>query len=569
MVPMLFSKFKPQLIYGNFPILDNYYSLLTPLSGKHSTRCPTQIPWVDDRIDSSCVMNTAASPTIPSTSILAECFFEAATRLLVPIPTTPEDFRQTLPLVKERFTSPFWDHIHLVPEEELLQRSSQKLRKEPLQSRLPKLRSETDVWHQGAVFTPSSVATAIIKQTIPVPGTLADKQLTYLDPSCGAGSFLVAILRHFLAARADVSLPATVEFLSNQLYGCDVDEEAIAVAEFLLHLEVVAHFGPSANQVLPPLRHNTLVVDDFLLPSQPLWLAGADYIFGNPPFGLSRQGRLGASYAAKLRRVYRHHNFGKINSYLLFLAKSYEVLKSNGTLCLITPNAWLGIDSAKTFRQMLLQTGSLSRIQSCGRTLFEDQGVETVIVTVKKEANINTVCLEEATNRLEPITSSHISRQVLLERPAATIPIQWRPALCPVFASMMANSIPLKSQNSPYSPQIALQEYKEGLGTPPQSREVVSSRAFHANAPKTPEHIPFLLGRDIGRYHIAWSGTYLRYGPWLSHPGDISRYQQPRVVIREVTNSRPFLIQACAIRNTFVYNKSVLHIPSSKPNPIG
>jgi hypothetical protein len=393
-----------------------------------------------------------------------------------------------------------------------------------------------------------------------VPGTLADKQLTYLDPSCGAGSFLVAILRYFLAARADVSLPATVEFLSNQLYGCDVDEEAIAVAEFLLHLEVVAHFGPSANQVLPPLRHNTLVVDDFLLPSQPLWLAGADYIFGNPPFGLSREGRLGASYAAKLRRVYRHHNFGKINSYLLFLAKSYEVLKSNGTLCLITPNAWLGIDSAKTFRQMLLQTGSLSRIQSCGRTLFEDQGVETVIVTVKKEANINTVCLEEATNRLEPITSSHISRQVLLERPAATIPIQWRPALCPVFASMMANSIPLKSQNSPYSPQIALQEYKEGLGTPPQSREVVSSRAFHANAPKTPEHIPFLLGRDIGRYHIAWSGTYLRYGPWLSHPGDISRYQQPRVVIREVTNSRPFLIQACAIRNTFVYNKSVLHV---------
>ena len=66
--------------------------------------------------------------------------------------------------------------------------------------------------------------------------------------------------------------------------------------------------------------------------------------------------------------------------------------------------------------------------------------------------------------------------------------------------------------------------------------------------------------QDVMRYQYRHSGSYLKYGPWLAEPQKIERFSGTRILIREIINSAPYILNSCAIEERALYNKSIIHI---------
>jgi hypothetical protein len=286
-----------------------------------------------------------------------------------------------------------------------------------------------------------------------------------------------------------------------------------------------------------------------------------DYILGNPPFGLSRDGRIHHDDAQN--QVSRHGEKlrGNISSYLLFLSAGFNSLKPSGSMALITPNAWLGIRSAELFRTNLLEENSILRIETNPDKAFEQCSVETITVYLSKKEPQGPISLSKI-NRVGEVGSEYstISTTSCLSRPNKTIPLMWNEQFEEIFKEIKLRAKTIGEMGDYFRPFIALQEYSVGQGTPPQTKNCSIIREFHSFTKHSEEWFPFLLGRDVDRFSINWSGQYLHYGPWLAQPCVKGRYQMPRVIIREVTGAKPHLLRSVATSAPLFYNRSLLHI---------
>ena len=75
----------------------------------------------------------------------------------------------------------------------------------------------------------------------------------------------------------------------------------------------------------------------------------------------------------------------------------------------------------------------------------------------------------------------------------------------------------------------------------------------------------YLNGADVGRYQLDWSGQWLRWGPWLSQPRDMSLFTGGRVLIREITGAYPRVLISTYVSDTYLNNKSIINIlPKNK-----
>lgn len=434
--------------------------------------------------------------------------------------------------------------------------------------------SEHDIWHSGAVYTPLPLANYIIKKLFSLsPPDHPHSRAPIIDPACGCGVFLHAVIDTL--ATSGYSAKKITKLLVEHLIGIDINGDALLVAEFSLLFALRRHFPSIVPKDLPSLLGTSLLCDNYLTPSSTLLNRGltepesAAYVVGNPPFGLNRNGRIEPTEA----RAHREHHGGKvsgnISSYLFFLSAGFASLRRGGSLALITPNAWLGIKSAQSLRHHLLNSEAVCRIEENPPEIFANRGVETITTYLKKDGCSSHITLARVS---QPTVSSEdfasISTKSCICRPGYTIPLRWSDTLDELFSKIANHSHPIRERGALFRPLIALQEYAVGLGEPPQTKDHSQRRLFHVQEPVNSTCVPFLRGKDIDRYAITWSGTYLSYGPWLAQPGKREHYETPRVIIREITGKRPYLIRACATDASLFYNRSLLHVLVTTAAPL-
>ncbi|HEY8689359.1 MAG TPA: TaqI-like C-terminal specificity domain-containing protein [Chitinophagaceae bacterium] len=283
---------------------------------------------------------------------------------------------------------------------------------------------------------------------------------------------------------------------------------------------------------------------------------GFDVLIGNPPYILSRE-----SFDDKTKK-YFYNNYKLIhekpNLYLLFIEKSFEILKEKGQFAFIIPNSITGIESAYKVREMLLVHNQIVSILNLLGETFEGVGVESCILTVAKN-----------TNRA-PIKYSTVNSGKIIENSFVFVnPETWeknRNFLFDISSSEEDSSIidKIKTNSEPltnhYDVRVGLQAYEKGKGKPKQSTEDVKNHIFDYEFKYDESTYPYLNGSDIGRYKTSWSGQWLRYGEWLSQPKSLEQFSKQRILIREITGKFPTVIQAMYIDDVFLNNKSILNV---------
>lgn len=155
---------------------------------------------------------------------------------------------------------------------------------------------------QGAYYTPLFLVDYVLSQT--VESHFAKHQDSHsckvLDPSCGSGIFLVESLRKIiwrfksLNKGCENNMPKYQaqlrELIKDNIFGIDIDKEAVNVAIFSLYITLLDFIDKPADIEgfkFPNVLNENFFVSDFFNPKLKQLLEGKsfDFIFGNPPWG--------------------------------------------------------------------------------------------------------------------------------------------------------------------------------------------------------------------------------------------------------------------------------------------
>ncbi|GIJ21216.1 Eco57I restriction-modification methylase domain-containing protein [Micromonospora lutea] len=404
------------------------------------------------------------------------------------------------------------------------------------------------------------------------------QNIRVLDPACGSGAFLVHVLDYLLAEnqRVDAILGGSLmsvddyvrEILQRNIYGVDVNEESVEITKLSLWLKT-ARPGKKLTALDGTIRcGNSLISDpayagkrafDWQLNFKDVFSAGGfDVIVGNPPYVRSRDNSFDDV------KEYIRSNFANLhekpNLYLLFMEQSMRLLRDGGKLGFVVPNSWLGMESAKKTRKMLLDETTLERFVNLKGESFEGVNVETVVFVLSKAASS-----PDHEVLYQTIDEPSIESMDYQKIPQA----RWLGTANLIFdlksdASDFALLDRLARVDSKvedfYDARVGMQAYERGRGTPPQTAEDVRGHVFDYRYKFDEFTYPYLEGRDVLRYGLSWSGQWLRYGRWLSQPKEFRQFSEPRLLIREITGQFPFVLYGAYTTEIYLNNKSILNV---------
>ncbi len=211
--------------------------------------------------------------------------------------------------------------------------------------------------------------------------------LKILDPACGSGAFLNQALEYLihehkqlqndLALMGDLFSSYTVEesVLEHNLYGVDINEDAVEIAKLSLWLRTAKKGRP-----LTKLADKILCANSLL--DMPFDEGSFDVVIGNPP------------YVVLNPETLKDYKFvkGNYNTYIAFIEKSMYLLKDKRSLGFIIPNTWFSGDNYLDFRNYFIQNYSLNEIIQLPYDIFEAYIDTSIVLITKEQKNDFTKC---------------------------------------------------------------------------------------------------------------------------------------------------------------------------------
>ncbi|MCK5332546.1 N-6 DNA methylase [Candidatus Parcubacteria bacterium] len=262
---------------------------------------------------------------------------------------------------------------------------------------------------QGIYYTPKYIVEYLIEQTLGEVLKKAKKKdlpnIKILDPACGSGSFLISAYDKMLEAKnkleTQTGLFDKFEILKNNIYGVDLDEQAIEIARLNLLLRVL-----SQKTKLPTLSHNIRIgnslvdgeVEKLEEDFGEKWReqkafnwkkefeevfeqGGFDVIIGNPPY-IKEDTNRNAFNGLHKNPYYQ----GKMDIWTLFACRAIDLLKDGGLFSFIAPSSWIGSAGASVFRSKILTSGEIIKFVDFNDfKVFKDASIQTMIFVFKKK----------------------------------------------------------------------------------------------------------------------------------------------------------------------------------------
>lgn len=229
------------------------------------------------------------------------------------------------------------------------------------------------------VYTPEMIVSTLVDECMPLKTPRTDFKI--IDVSCGSGIFLVKAYKRIVqwwryeqwkktGKLTKPSLPVLKELLVKNIYGVDIEPDAIRLSIFSLALAILdeVNLDPPTWGVLkfPELNKNIITQDffEFSMSSTPSF----DLVIGNPPFNLPHvEGKepIRKKYFRELKDRIGYESEIKIpdeNPALHFLTQSLKLLKREALLCLIQPSGPLLYQKDLTFKQNLFVKYNLLQV---------------------------------------------------------------------------------------------------------------------------------------------------------------------------------------------------------------
>ncbi|MGD0535271.1 MAG: N-6 DNA methylase [Methanoregula sp.] len=512
----------------------------------------------------------------------------------------------------------------------------------------------------GVFYTPQYIVEYIVKHTVgelvkdKTPRDVA--KLRILDPACGSGSFLIGAYQFLLdwhrdwyianlvpvfkeknsvadpavlallpeaALRgkknlAQVDLPVykagtsgdatrtrsdwrltTAEkkrILLNNIYGVDIDQQAVEVTKLSLLLKVLEEENEEnidkqlklfAERALPSLHDNikcgnSLIGWDVMTPDMPAdeikrinpfdWdtefadimkAGGFDTVIGNPPYVVIGKDLYPEEEVNYLKK-YPVAQY-KIDLFHLFIQKGIDLLKKGGELGFIIPNPWLTEKFTDKLRKYILDKTSIQEIVVFDHYIFANAKVFTALIFLQRHdgRSNDAIIIKKPNTAFE---SYDIEKQESFRIDQKSWEnnnnYQFETRLVGEIGTFIGRLLKqYPSLNSVARASLGCQAYNRTKHTDEQ----IKNRVFHSKEKASDQYLPELAGNDVQRYLIERTrGEWIKYGPWLHDYRTMDWLTGPRILIREIPGRAPYKIQACYVEDTYCNYKTILNVNPSE-----
>ena len=216
--------------------------------------------------------------------------------------------------------------------------------------------------------------------------------LKILDPACGSGAFLNQALEFLIREHKHVDdyrrayenealnlYDIETNILEHNLYGVDINEDAVEIAKLSLWLRT-AHRG----RKLANLSDKIVCANSLL--EMPFEEGSFDVVIGNPPYVRVQGLKSNYEDEAKLYEAKYKSATGKYDIYALFLEMSFGMLKPTGKLSYILPHKFLISDFGSGLRGFLAENRAVENLLHFGSEMvFEDASAYTCIIILSHD----------------------------------------------------------------------------------------------------------------------------------------------------------------------------------------
>ena len=353
-------------------------------------------------------------------------------------------------------------------------------------------------------------------------------QITILDPACGSGAFLNAALQFLMAEHklidemeAKVAGSSLVfqdvenSILENNLFGVDINEESVEIAQLALWLRT-AKPHRKLNSLNENIKcGNSLIGDPEIAGEKAFnWQeqfhkvfekGGFDVVIGNPPYvQLQSMGEMSDVYAGCGFETYNK----SADLYCLFTERGYNLLKPGGLQSFIMPNKWMLVSYGKELRKFMAKT-DLQQIINFGDVQFFDEATIYVCIFVTRKSNehnddVSALSLNQKTYHGDFL--NEVPNQLAVYPPETFGEKEWiiQPKAHFEILKKMQQGIALKDM--PISINYGIKTgFNDAFFIDEDTKEHLI-----AEDPKSAELIhPLLRGRDIQAWIPEWDGLYL------------------------------------------------------------
>lgn len=322
----------------------------------------------------------------------------------------------------------------------------------------------------GVYYTPTYIVDYIVEQTV---GKLLEgktpkqaSKLRVLDPACGSGSFLIGAYQYLLdwhlkwyiendpANRKDIyqdhagvqrlTLDKRKEILLDNIYGVDIDAQAVEVTKLSLLLKVLEGVNRESidrqlkifhkHRALPDLGKNikcgnSLIGPDFyhgrqlsLLDDEDRYRVNAfdwsgkdgfqaimksggfDAVIGNPPYVRQESISEFKSYFSKHYETFD----STADLYVYFVERALKLTRPNGFQCFIVSSSFLRSNFGRRLRQFVAKNGSIVRLTDFGGLSVFAAAKDTYVCVPCIKRDVRARRIEVARITELPQEASHI-----------------------------------------------------------------------------------------------------------------------------------------------------------------
>jgi type I restriction-modification system DNA methylase subunit len=474
----------------------------------------------------------------------------------------------------------------------------------------------------GVYYTPTGIVDYIVKNTV---GKLIEnkkphliEKLKILDPACGSGSFLIQAYQFLLDYHRDWYLKDGIEkhskgkepklsrllngewrlstserkkILLNNIFGVDIDSQAVEVTKLSLLLKVLEGENEQSlaqqmtlwhERALPDLENNikcgnSLIRRDFFH-GKPDSLfgdehyrvnpfdwnqnfqnvfsgGGFDAVIGNPPY-------LFITELCDEDKDYFFENYKtcsyRFDVYGLFIEYAIcHLLNKSGLLSFIIPHTILSNDSFESLRKLILKQCHLLEVLDIGPGVFESAKNETMIFICKNTS----LSVPSKTSVIKTTAKDFPSPEVHFE-------VDQKDWLLTPRSSWLVNVNP---ELSKILNKIESASYKLGdFCTVNQGLRTGDNDKYLSPTPKSGKWKPAAGGKEVGRYEPLPDGLFVYYEPSvLDAPRKEEIFKSKRkIVVQEIRNiTLPRRIVATLDENQFfcLQSTNVINLREKPP----
>lgn len=223
----------------------------------------------------------------------------------------------------------------------------------------------------GSVYTPDVLVEEVLYVVGYNPQRYPDAMI--LDPACGDGQFLVAIVKRILQ-----QLPSEQWHNAlSKIEGWDIEAQAIQRAHERLE-QILKPYGLDVPCKLYIRDSLHFYADTKNTKSQ------YDFIIGNPPY--VRIQHMPDEYKKFIYDNFIFCRSGSTDLYIAFFEMSIGLLKENGKLAFVTSNSWLYTQAAQKLREYLLKESLLETVIDYDDEMpFDGFGAYIAITVLNKQ----------------------------------------------------------------------------------------------------------------------------------------------------------------------------------------